>query len=105
MAPIESMSGELIAWARTERRLARKSRRAAFFDDAVAGDGLVQDVLDFGELVLAAARGLAYAAANLARGADHNGQEDEQDPGEFAAVADDHDDGEDEGEELLQELR
>ena len=36
------------------------------FDDAVAGDGFVQDVLDFGELVLAFAGGLADAAADFA---------------------------------------
>ena len=29
-APIKSISGEVIAWARTERRLARNSRRAAW---------------------------------------------------------------------------
>jgi len=36
------------------------------FDDAVAGDGLVQDVLDLGQFVLAPARGLPHLAADSA---------------------------------------
>ena len=36
------------------------------FDDAVAGDGFVQNVLDVGQLVLAAPRGGAHPAADLA---------------------------------------
>ena len=65
--PKISISGELMAAAATERRLARNSRRAACrkraishvlhvegFHDAVAGDGFVQDVLDLGQLVLPA---------------------------------------------------
>ena len=70
-----SISGELIACARTERRLAWKSRRAASLKrvslpelhreglhDAIAGDGLVQDVLDLGQLVLPVARGVPNAS-------------------------------------------
>ncbi len=36
------------------------------FDDAVAGDGLVQNVLDLGQFVLAPARGLPHLAADPA---------------------------------------
>ncbi len=41
-APIESMSGELIAWARTERRLARKRRRAAFLKRSVSHSSMLK---------------------------------------------------------------
>ena len=66
--PMVSIKGELMDWMRTLRRLARNRRRAAFLKrsishnlgveglhDAVAGDCLVQNVLNFGELVLAGA--------------------------------------------------
>ena len=78
MAPKISISGELTAAAATERRFARNRRRAALrkratshdlhaegLDDAVAGDGFVQDVLDLGELVLAAAAWCAHVPADF----------------------------------------
>src|SRR4029077_7734136 len=58
------------------------------FDNAVAGDGLVQDVLDVGQLVLAAAGGVADAAADLGRREQDGGQEKQQHPSEFLAQQD-----------------
>ena len=58
------------------------------FHDAIAGDGLVQDVLDIGELVLAAAGGAANIAADAENGpgGDH-GQKDRQNPGQACPPA------------------
>ncbi len=118
MAPKMSISGELMAAARTERRLARNSRSAASrkrthlpelhaegLHDAVAGDGLVQNVLDLGQLVLSVARGVRTRPPILRRRIDDDGNEQQQHPGQLAAQQDDHERGEDKGEELLQELR
>ncbi len=74
------------------------------FDDAVAGDGFVEDVLDLGELVLPLARGAADAAADFAGGEQDDGDEEEDDPGEPAAVDDDDAGEEEEGEDLLERV-
>ena len=73
MAPMMSIIGELMAAALTERRLALEQAprclaeapglpclHAEGLHDADAGDGLVQDVLDLGQLVLSVARGRAH---------------------------------------------
>ena len=80
-----------MAAAATERRLARKRRCAALRKRATSqismlkaltmrlpGDGLVQNVLHVGELVLSGARGGAHAAAD-AHGRE-NDDRDEQQP-------------------------
>ena len=73
--------------------------------DADAGDGLLQNVLDVGDLVLAFAGGGADALADSPRRHDDNGNEDGEHPGQASAKQDDHDGGKQEGEELLQEFR
>ncbi len=57
------------------------------FHDAVAGDGFVQDVLDFGQLVLPAARGAAHPAADFARRINDDGNEQQQHPGQSLCPA------------------
>ena len=107
-----------MAVAATERRLARNRRRAALpearhlpvlhvegFHDAIAGDGFVQNVLDFGQLVLAAARGVAHAAADLARRKDNHGHEQKQHPGQIPAQDHHHNRDGNKSEELLQKFR
>ena len=77
IAPKISISGELIAAAATERRLARNRRLrgaaksrdfprlpAEGLHDAVAGDGLVQNILHVGQLILSAPSGGAHATPN-----------------------------------------
>ena len=77
MAPKISISGELIAAAATERRFALNKRCAALakssnlprlhaesLHDAIAGDGLVKNVLNVGQLVLASPGGLPYSLTN-----------------------------------------
>ncbi len=95
-----------------------KRRRAAAFlkrrishklgveglDDAVAGDGFMQDVLDLGKLVLSGAGAGAHFAADLARGSDHHGNKQQQRPAEVSAESDDQHQPDNEGKELLQEL-
>ncbi len=73
--------------------------------DAIAGDGLVQDVLDLGQLVLPMAGGVANATPHTACGADHHRNEDDQHPGQLAAHDDNNACRKDQGEELLQEFR
>ena len=53
--------------------------------DPVAGDGLVQNVLNFRQLVLSVARGVADAAADLPRRKYDDWHEEQQDPGELAS--------------------
>ena len=72
--------------------------------DAVAGNGFMQNILDFGQLVLAGASARAHLAANLARGGDHDGNEEQKRPAELPAKADDKDQSHDKGEKLLQKL-
>ena len=72
--------------------------------DAIAGDGFVQDVVDLGELVLPAAGGVADAAADAMHRDHDERNEQQQHPGQLAAEQDNHDGGEDQGKELLQEL-
>ena len=74
------------------------------FHDAIAGDGLVQDVLNVGELVLAAAGSAAHIAADAEDRAHSNEPEDREDPGQAPAERDhdNHHEGEREG--LLQEV-
>ena len=79
-APTISISGELTACTATDFRLARKSFLAAAakaaalpvlhakgFYDSVAGNALMQNVLDVGQLVLAFARGACARAARFCR--------------------------------------
>ena len=73
--------------------------------DAIAGDGLVQDVLDLGQLVLPMPRGVPHASSHPPRRTDDHRHEEEQHPCQLAAHDDDEPRGEDEGKELLQKLR
>ena len=73
--------------------------------DADAGNGLLQDVLDVSDLVLAFARGGAHALADPPRRHDDEGNKDGEHPGKASAEQDDHGGGEQEGKELLQEFR
>jgi hypothetical protein len=106
-----------MAAAATERRLARKSRFAAArkrdfprlhaegFYDAVAGDGLVENILHVGELILPAARGRPDAPANAHRRKNDERNKQQEHPGKLTAQNHDKDRSKDEGEELLQKLR
>ena len=90
---------------RTLRRLARNRRRGRFLeaqnlpqlgveglDDAIAGDGFMQDVLNLGELVLTGAGAGAHFPADLARGGDDHRNEQHQRPAEVSAKLDDKND-------------
>src|SRR5262249_14782291 len=74
------------------------------FHDAVAGNALVQDVLDVGEFVLPPARGVTHAPADLLGRVDDKRNEKHQDPGQVVSQHHHHSDHEDQGEELLHEF-
>src|SRR5262249_28310657 len=99
------------AQIRTKQALRRLAEAGEFpvlhaesFYDAVAGDGLVQDVLDFRQFVLAAAGGVAHPAPDFRGGNDDEGDKQQQQPRQLLALENDHAHGEQEGEELLQEF-
>ena len=108
-----------MACARTERRLASKQPTGSLlephhfpklhvegFDDAVAGDGLVQNVLDLCQFVLSLARGLPHLAADSAGRPENNRNKEQQHPGQLAAQNNlPRQVSEDEGKELLQQFR
>ena len=73
-------------------------------DNAVAGDGFMQNVLYLGKLVLPGAGALADGAANAARRSNHDRDKEQQCPTETASQRNDKGHGGKEGEELLQEL-
>src|SRR5208283_378219 len=73
--------------------------------DADASNGLLQYVLDIGDLVLPFARGGAHPLTDPPRRHDHEGNEDGEHPCQASAQQDHDGRGEQEGEELLQELR
>jgi hypothetical protein len=75
------------------------------FNDAVAGDGFVQDVLNVGELVLPAARGAANIAADAEDRSGGDQAEERQNPRQAPTERDHDDHHEGEREELLQEIR
>ena len=117
MAPKMSIMGELIAAGAGRAQvgaeqapggLAEAPRLPGFhaerLHDAHAGDGLVQDVLDFGQLVLPPARGGAHPLADAPGRHQDEGHEDHQHPSQLAAQAAPRPCGEEEGEELLQEF-
>ena len=102
---------------RTLRRLARNSRRAAVLEaqylpqlgveglhDAVAGDGLMQDVLNLGQLVLPGAGARPHLAPDFARRSNHHRDKQQQRPAQFSAQADDQHQADEEREKLLEEL-
>ena len=104
-------------WIRTLRRLALEQAAGGAagkqdlpqfgvegLHDAMAGDGFVEDVLDFRELVLAGAGAGAHLTANFARGGDDDRNEEDERPTEDATEANDKDESDQEGEELLQEF-
>src|ERR1035438_6771977 len=73
-------------------------------DDAVAGDGLVQNVLDIGQLVLAATRSRPNTAADANCRENDEGNKQQEHPSKLPPQKYHQDCGKDEGEELLQEL-
>ena len=92
------MSGELMAWMRTAAQVGAEEAAGGLleaqhlpklhvegFDDAVAGDGFVQDVLDLGELVLAAARGVRTSRPILRAEATTTGTKSSRTQAELAA--------------------
>ncbi len=106
-----------MAAAATERRFARNRRCAAFAEpsnlprlhteglhDAVPGDGLVEDVLHVGKLILSSAGGGADTAADAHRGKNDDWDEDDENPGKLASEDNDQSGGKQEGEELLKEF-
>ena len=72
--------------------------------DAVAGNGFVEDVLDFSHAVLAGAGADSDGAADFASRGDDNRNEKQKGPTEASAKADDDGDSEEEGEGLLEEF-
>jgi hypothetical protein len=101
IAPNVSISGELMAAAATDRRLARKQalRRLAEsrhfprfhaegLHDAVAGDGLMQNVLHVGQLVLPACVWSTDAAADAHGRENDDWDKQQQHPGQLAAQND-----------------
>ena len=116
-APSRSISGELtrhgyhVAHVRREQALGRRleARRlpdlhAEGFDDAIAGDGFVQDVLNLGQLVLPAPGGAAHLASNLARAEHDDRHKQQQNPRQLAAHRNDQRGGKQKDEKLLQKL-
>ena len=77
---------------------------AECFHNAIARNGFVQDILDFGQLVLSAAGGVADAAANLGGGKQNRGKKKNQHPSKFAAQQDHGGNRENQGEHLLEEF-
>ena len=73
--------------------------------DPVAGDGFLQDVLDVGQFVLPAARGVPHPASDLSRRVDDERDKQQQHPGKFPPQHDHRDGGEQKGKELLQKFR
>src|ERR1022692_3424532 len=131
MTPKISISGELIAVAATERKFARNRRRAAprkreishfsllkaftmrlpvmascrmFWISVVAGNGLVQDVLDLGKLVLSMPGSAADTGADLARGINDHGNEQQQHPRQVSAQNHNHGGYRQKSEKLQQKL-
>src|SRR5579859_1756023 len=74
------------------------------FHDAIAGHRFVEDVLDLGKLVLAAASTGADFPADFARRRNDHRDEQEERPTEIATQADDNNQSHDEREKLLQEF-
>ena len=72
--------------------------------DAIAGDGLMQDVLNLRKLILAGACTRPHFAADFARGCDDDGNEQHQRPAKLSAQANNEDQAHNKGEKLLQEF-
>ena len=116
-APMVSMSGELMDWMRTLRRLARKRRLAAFLKRRISHNSVLKAFTMrlpvtvscrmfwiFGQLVLAGAGAGADFAADLARGRDDHGNEQHQRPAQVSAQLDHQSNGDHESEELLEKI-
>ena len=73
--------------------------------NAVAGDGLVQNVLDIGQLVLPGAGPVTHLPADACPGKNDERNKQQQQPGEFPAQLGRHDSSKNQDEELLQEFR
>ena len=117
-APMVSMSGELMAWARTERRLASNSRRAACLNRIISQNSMLK-ALTMRFPVMVSCR-MFWISASLScplrvvcrtwrpiRRAEPRttGTNKQQHPGQLAAQGHHHEGGKDQGEELLQEFR
>ena len=101
----EGADGAQIGFEQTPRSLTEAPHlpglHAEGLHNANAGNGFVQQVMDFGELVLPFASGGADPISNPAGRQDYERHENDQDPGQPAAQSDDHDGGEEEGKKLL----
>src|SRR6266567_3957372 len=75
------------------------------FHNAVAGDGLMKNVLDIGQLVLAPAGGAPHAHTDLGGGKNDEGYKQQQQPGQPPPQHDHNTGGKHKSEELLQEFR
>ena len=116
-APSKSISGELIGLAGTERRLARNSARGRALKRMVSHSSMLK-ALTMRLPVIVSCR-MFWISASLSwprrvvvrtwrpilREPNRSRRnEDQQNPGQLAAVADDHDGGEDKVKSLLQKL-
>ena len=104
----EGADGAQIGFEQTPRCLTEASHLPGFhaegLHNADAGDGFVQQVMDFGELVLPFASGGADPVSNPAGGQDDERHENNQDPGQPAAKSHYYDSGEKEGKKLLKKF-
>src|SRR5262249_35607913 len=72
--------------------------------DVIANDSLVQQVLNFGELVLSQPCGVTHLRTNLARRRNHYRNEQDENPGQLSAAYYDDTGQKEKREQLLQEL-
>src|SRR5580698_5861283 len=75
------------------------------FDNAISGDGFMQDILHVSQLVLTGPRSRAYAPADAYRGKNDEWDEQQQYPGKLPPQHDHQHGGKCESKKLLQELR
>ena len=104
IAPIVSISGELMDWMRTLRRLARNSRRAAFLKRRISHSSVL-NAFTMRLPVTVSCRMFWISAslscpvrvrvrtsrADFARGGDHHRNKQQQRPAQFSAQPDDED--------------
>ena len=74
-------------------------------DDPVAGNRLVQNVLDLGQLILAAPCGAAYLPADFSGRVQNGGNEQQQHPSQLPSKSNHYPGQKYEGKKLLQEFR
>src|SRR5205807_7916011 len=90
---------------RPEKAPALPSFHAEGLYNAIAGNGFVENILYFRELVLSFAGRVPYAQPNLPRGEDDEWNKDQKYPGQLASQGHHDQRCKNQGEKLLKELR